>query len=138
MHRKTTFQEALAKQQTAESKAKEEEEMFKKQLHSKRAAVPITSVPRRRASDPAPTEGRNRRRPSNATPLQVSVRAADATSTDEIDVHYYHGLEANTQVRVHLWLRWMKKRAVAVKNALTIGCYLRESMKRLFAITQLP
>jgi hypothetical protein len=100
VHRKTTFQEALVKQQAAESKAKEQEDLFKKQLHNKRAAVPITSGQRRRASDPAPAEGRNRRRPSNATPPQVSVGATDATSTDDIDVHYYHGLEANTQVRV--------------------------------------
>jgi hypothetical protein len=100
VHRKPTFQEALVRQQKAESKAKEEEELFKKQLHSKKAAVPITSGQGRRASDPAPAAGRQRRRPSNATPPQVSAGALDATSTDEIDVHYYHGLEANTQVRV--------------------------------------
>ena len=71
--------------------------MFKKQLRSKKAAVPITSGQRRRASDPSLATGHQRQPGNNAS--QVSAGAPDATSTDEIDVHYYHGLEANTRVR---------------------------------------
>lgn len=98
VHRKPTFQEALLRQQKAESKAKEEEEFLKQRLHKKKAAVPITSRQRRRGSDPAPAASRNHRRPSNASLTQAVTDAPEATSTDEIDAHYYRGLEANTQV----------------------------------------
>ena len=100
VHRKPTFQEALVRQQKAESKAQEEEELFKKRLQKKKAAVPITSGQQRRGADPAPAAaGRTGRRPSNAMDQHTSTASPDATSTDEVDVHYYHGLEANTQVR---------------------------------------
>lgn len=112
VHRKPTLQEAVARQQKAESKAKEEAEMFKKRLN-KKAAVPITSGRQRRGSDPvsgsgllALADGSKTRRPSSTTPGATmppsasSADTADVTSTDEIDGHYYHGLEANTQVRM--------------------------------------
>ena len=86
--------------------------MFKKRL-SKKAAVPITSGRQRRGSDPvagsggllALANGSKTRRPSSTTPgatmpPKASVDMADVTSTDEIDGHYYHGLEANTQVQM--------------------------------------
>ena len=99
VHRKPTFQEALVRQQKAESKAQEEEELFKKRLQKKKA-VPLTSGQQRRGSDPAPAAaGRTGRRPSNAMDQHTSTASPDAISTDEVDVHYYHGLEANTQVR---------------------------------------
>jgi hypothetical protein len=110
VHRQPTLQEAAARQQKAESKAQEEAEVFKKRL-SKKASVPITSGRQRRASDsvngsglPAVADG-SKARPSSTTPgttmaPRASANTPDVTSTDEIDAHYYHGLEANTQVRV--------------------------------------
>jgi hypothetical protein len=103
VHRKPTFQEAMVRQQKAESKAQEEADLFKKRLVKKKAAVPITSGQQRRGSDPANRPAAaNRRRASSTPPAEeshASPGAVDTTSTDEIDGHYYRGLEANTQVR---------------------------------------
>ena len=106
VHRKPTFQEAVARQQKAEAKAQEEADLFKNRFGKKAAKRNA-----RRGSDPAPglpADGKKppQRRASSTAPAPAQAAAAaaasraaggDASGGDEIDGHYYRGLEANTQ-----------------------------------------
>lgn len=99
-HRKLTFQEAIARQQKAGAKAAEEAEAFHARLKKgpvvgRRAGSVSPVLPA--VGDAAPTKHRETARQWNVRTEQSKTDAA--LSSDEVDVHYCSGLEANTSGR---------------------------------------